>query len=107
MRDTKTAEVKKLIGEGFKMKMDETGNILVKRYGKSNVLVQNTLQNANDETVIGADIAKLPNHALQVGKSGKVSEQKIAWHFKRSSSTAFAIYMTTLSLDHYHVNTCT
>lgn len=76
MRDTKTAEVKKLIGEGFKMKMDETGNILVKRYGKSNVLVQNTLQNANDETVIGADIAKLPNHALQVGKSGKVSGTK-------------------------------
>ncbi|CAD7077099.1 unnamed protein product [Hermetia illucens] len=76
MRDTKTAEVKKLIGEGFKMKMDETGNILVKRYGKSNVLVQNTLQNANDETVIGADIAKLPNHALQVGKSGKLFDIK-------------------------------
>lgn len=76
MRDSKTADAKKHIGDGFKMKMDETGNILVKRYAKSNVFVQNTLQNANDETVIGADIAKLPNQALQVGKSGKLFDMR-------------------------------
>ena len=72
MRDAETKSAKRAIGEGFKIKMDDIGNILIKRYGKSNVYVQNTSM-ANEETVIGADVMQMPNMALSVGTSAKVS----------------------------------
>ena len=40
MRDPKTAEFKLQIGAGCKMKMDETGNILIKRFSERNVYVK-------------------------------------------------------------------
>ena len=37
MRDPKTEEFKNQIGQGCKVKMDETGNILIKRFSKATV----------------------------------------------------------------------
>lgn len=58
--------------QGVKIKMDDAGNILVRRYAKSNVFVKSTAPNANDETAIGAEILKLPNNALESEKIVKV-----------------------------------
>ena len=41
MRDPKTEEFKELIGHGTKVKMDESGNILLKRLSSSQVFVKN------------------------------------------------------------------
>ena len=41
MRDPKTEEFKELIGQGAKVKMDESGNILLKRLSSSQVFVKN------------------------------------------------------------------
>ena len=43
LRDPKTAEFKLQIGAGCKMKMDETGNILIKRFSERNVYVKVSL----------------------------------------------------------------
>ena len=72
MRDSEIKVIKKSIGDGFKIKMDDIGNVFVKRYGKSGVYVHNTGA-TNDETVIGGDILQLPNMALPTGTSAKVS----------------------------------
>lgn len=76
MRDPQTKDVKKAIGEGFKLKMDETGNILIKRYGKSNVYVHSTSKLSNEETVIGADILQLPQQAINIGTSAKLFDMR-------------------------------
>lgn len=64
MRDAKTDEAKRHIGEGAKVRMDEKGNIHIKRVTKSNIYVKNTA----DENGIGNDILKLPQGALEFGK---------------------------------------
>lgn len=56
--------------------MDDAGNILIRRYAKSNVYIKSTAPNANDETAIGAEILKLPNNALESEKIVKVKLQK-------------------------------
>lgn len=53
--------------------MDDAGNILIRRYAKSNVYVKSTASNLNEETSIGSDILKLPNQALESEKIVKVS----------------------------------
>lgn len=75
MRDAETKSAKKSIGDGFKIKMDDIGNILIKRYGKSNVYVQHTSM-ANEETVIGADVMQMPHMALSVGTSAKLFDMR-------------------------------
>ena len=62
MRDPKTEEFKKHIGAGCKLKMDDTGNILIKRLSKSAIYVKNTIE----ETAVSNDILKLPNGLLEV-----------------------------------------
>lgn len=52
--------------------MDDAGNILVRRYAKSNIYVKSTSSNVNEETAIGAEILKLPNNALESEKIVKV-----------------------------------
>lgn len=52
------------------MKMDDQGNILVKRVSKCNVYVKST--SAGEETSIGAEVLKLPNCALEPEKPVKV-----------------------------------
>nr|CAD7263481.1 unnamed protein product [Timema shepardi] len=55
---------------GVKVKMDDEGNILVKRVSKSNVYVKIT--SAGEETSIGNDILKLSNCALEIDKPVKI-----------------------------------
>ncbi|XP_037941736.1 nuclear transcription factor Y subunit gamma-like [Teleopsis dalmanni] len=62
--------------KGVKIKMDDAGNILVRRYAKSNVYVKSTASNASEETSIGADILKLPNQALESEKIVKLFDMK-------------------------------
>ena len=61
MRDQRTADMKSLIGQGCKVKMDGTGNILVKRLARSPVYVKNTIY---EENAVSNDILKLPNSGL-------------------------------------------
>ncbi|XP_030387556.1 uncharacterized protein LOC115634131 [Scaptodrosophila lebanonensis] len=76
MRDQKTEELKRVIGQGVKIKMDDAGNILVRRYAKSNVFVKSTANSPNEETSIGAEILKLPNQALESEKIVKLFDMK-------------------------------
>jgi len=69
MRDNKTEEAKRQIGEGAKVRMDDKGNIHIKRVSKSNIYVKNT----QDENAIGTDILKLPQGALEFSKGFLVS----------------------------------
>lgn len=64
--------------QGVKIKMDDAGNILIRRYSKANVYIKSTASAPNDETAIGADILKLPNQALESEKIVKVS----IWNFR-------------------------
>ncbi|KAL1464825.1 hypothetical protein WDU94_004438 [Cyamophila willieti] len=74
MRDPKTEELKKHIGLGIKVKMDDQGNILVKRVSKCNVYVKST--SMGEETSIGGDVLKLPNCALEPEKPVKLFDMK-------------------------------
>ena len=46
--------------QGCKIKMDESGNILIKRFCKSPIHVKNTIE----ENAVSNDILKLPNGGL-------------------------------------------
>lgn len=59
--------------QGVKIKMDDAGNILVRRYSKSNVYVKSTANASNEETAIGSEVLKAPNHSLEHDKVVKVS----------------------------------
>ncbi|XP_023320851.1 uncharacterized protein LOC111695678 [Eurytemora carolleeae] len=72
LRDPKTEEFKKQIGTGCKLKMDDTGNILVKRLSKSNIYVKNTIE----ENAVSNDILKLPNGQLEAEKPFKLFDMK-------------------------------
>ncbi|CAH0562502.1 unnamed protein product [Brassicogethes aeneus] len=74
MRDQKTEEFKRHIGHGVKIKMDDAGNILIKRVSKCNVYIKNTGQ--GDENAIGNEILKLPNCALEPEKPVKLFDMK-------------------------------
>lgn len=63
--------------------MDDAGNILIRRYAKSNVYIKSTASNANDETAIGAEILKLPNNALESEKIVKVLARIYIEYFNR------------------------
>ncbi|ENN74138.1 hypothetical protein D910_11550, partial [Dendroctonus ponderosae] len=74
MRDQKTEEFKRHIGHGVKIKMDDAGNILIKRVSKCNVYIKNTGQ--DEENAIGNDILKVPNNALDPEKPVKLFDMK-------------------------------
>ncbi|KAL7039258.1 hypothetical protein ACKWTF_009847 [Chironomus riparius] len=76
MRDHKTDELKRHIGQGVKIKMDDAGNILVRRYSKSNVYVKSTASAPNEETAIGSEVLKAPNHSLEMDKVVKIFDMK-------------------------------
>lgn len=76
MRDHKTDEVKRHVEQGVKIKMDDAGNILIRRYSKSNVYVKSTASQPNEETAIGADILKLPGQAIESEKIVKLFDMK-------------------------------
>ena len=58
--------------QGVKIKMDDAGNVLIRRYSKGNVYVKSTASQPNEETAIGNDIMKLPSQALELEKIVKV-----------------------------------
>eukprot|EP00088_Acartia_fossae_P053316 TRINITY_DN6057_c0_g1_i1.p1 TRINITY_DN6057_c0_g1~~TRINITY_DN6057_c0_g1_i1.p1 ORF type:complete len:426 (+),score=102.54 TRINITY_DN6057_c0_g1_i1:215-1492(+) len=73
MRDAKTEEVKRHIGQGCKIKMDDSGNILIKRIAKSNVFVKPL----TEENAVSADILKLPSATgLELDKPLKLFDMK-------------------------------
>jgi hypothetical protein len=62
--------------QGVKLKMDDGGNILIRRYGKSNVYIKSTSSATNEETAIGADVLKAPNQCLEIEKVYKVRSKE-------------------------------
>lgn len=65
--------------QGVKVKMDDQGNILVKKLSGKNVYVK-SVSNVGEETSIGADVLKLPNYCLETDKPVKVSELYASTH---------------------------
>lgn len=61
MRDPRTEDVKRHVGHGVKVKMDDQGNILIKRVSKAGVYVKMS----SDDNAISNDILKLPNCCLE------------------------------------------
>ncbi|XP_023328397.1 uncharacterized protein LOC111701371 [Eurytemora carolleeae] len=72
MRDVGTEEIIKQINQGFKLKMDDMGNILIKRLCKSQVYARQT----GDESALSNDILKLNNGLLEHDKPFKLFEMK-------------------------------
>jgi len=72
MRDTKTEEVKRHIGQGCKIKMDDSGNILIKRIAKANVYVKTP----TDENAVSNEILKVAGGALELDKPVKLFDMK-------------------------------
>lgn len=65
-----------IIFKGVKLKMDDAGNILIRRYARSNVYVKSTATGPKEETSISADVLKLPNQALEMEKVVKLFDMK-------------------------------
>jgi len=85
MRDQRTEEVKRTIGQGCKIKMDDSGNILIKRIAKTNVYVRSTDLSSSssspsagggDNSAISADILKLPDGQLESERPVKLFDMK-------------------------------
>lgn len=74
MRDQKTEELRRHIGHGVKIKMDDAGNILIKRISKCNVYIKSP--GPDDENAIGNEILKLPGCALEPEKPVKLFDMK-------------------------------
>jgi len=72
LRDHKVKEFKTQIGAGCKMKMGQTGDILVKRVGRGNIFVKNILE----ETAVSNEILKLPNGTLELDRALKLFDMK-------------------------------
>ncbi|XP_054157596.1 uncharacterized protein LOC128955942 [Oppia nitens] len=75
MRDPKTEELKRNIGLGVKVKMDDEGNVLVKRLSKTNVYVKGWTRDNDLDTSVSADIIKA-NGLLEIQKSVKLFDMK-------------------------------
>ena len=72
MRDPKTEEFKELIGHGAKVKMDESGNILLKRLSSSQVFVKNP----PDDSAVSNDVMKLPQGLVDIEKPFRVFDMR-------------------------------
>jgi len=72
MRDSKTEDILRHIGHGIKIKMDDSGNILIKRVSKNSVFVRATAE----ENAISNDVTKLFNGALELDKPLKLFDMK-------------------------------
>ena len=63
-----------LFKQGVKIKMDEDGNILIKRLSRANVYIKHT--GIDDESAISSDILKLPHKALEANKAFTLFDMK-------------------------------
>lgn len=87
MRDPKTDEAKRHINQGVKIKMDEQGNILIKRLCKSNVYIKATNQ---EDNAIGSEILRNPQGALEHEKPGKLFDMnKFQTNLSRETRRAY------------------
>lgn len=87
MKDRRTEEFKRHVGHGIKIKMDEAGNILLKRVSKCNIYVKNL---SLDENAIGNEILKLPHSALPSEKPLKLFDMvKFQNNLKRELRRAY------------------
>lgn len=77
LRDVKTEEVKRNIGLGIKVKMDQDGNIMIKRASKSNVYVKGwqSDDSDSDNTSVSSEIVKT-NGLIELQKSIKLFDMK-------------------------------
>lgn len=73
MRDPRTEELKKQVGHGVKIKMDEAGNIMIKRASKSNVYIKEISGGENNS--VSADIIR-NNGLLEYDKPVKLFDIK-------------------------------
>ncbi|XP_050738535.1 uncharacterized protein LOC127009478 isoform X2 [Eriocheir sinensis] len=64
MRDPRTEEIRRHIGHGVKVKMDDQGNILIKRVSKAGVYVKV----GSDDNAVSNEILKMPNYGLETDK---------------------------------------
>ena len=65
--------------QGCKIKMDDSGNILIKRIAKTNVYVKSTSANGStspEETAISNEVLKLANGGLESEKAVKLFDMK-------------------------------
>ena len=72
LRDFKVKEFKAQIGAGCKLKMGQSGDILVKRIGHGNIFVKNILE----ETAVSNEILKLPQGMLGINKGQTLFDMK-------------------------------
>ena len=72
MRDPKTEEFKEMIWQGAKVKMDESGNILLKRLSSSQVFVKNS----PEESSVSNDVMKLPQGLVDIEKPFRVFDMR-------------------------------
>ena len=75
MRDPKTEDIKRRIGLGVKVKMDDAGNVLIKRVDKTNVYVKGWLKDNDSTSSVSSEIIKA-NGLLELQKSVKLFDMK-------------------------------
>ena len=61
-----------ILSQGCKIKMDDSGNILIKRIAKANVLVKIP----DSENAVSNEIVKLPHGSLELDKPVKLFDMK-------------------------------
>ncbi|XP_008543153.1 uncharacterized protein LOC103568189 [Microplitis demolitor] len=87
MRDPKTEEAKRHINQGVKIKMDDQGNILIKRLCKSNVYIKTTHP---EDNAVGAEILRNSQGALEHEKPGKIFDMnKYQTNLSRETRRAY------------------
>jgi len=72
VRDPKTEQFKEHIGQGAKVKMDENGNILIKRLSKSGVYVKNSVE----ESAVSNDLLSLKDGLVDIEKPFRIFDMR-------------------------------
>uniref|UniRef100_A0A2L2YNW9 Dwarfin sma-2 n=3 Tax=Entelegynae TaxID=74971 RepID=A0A2L2YNW9_PARTP len=87
MRDPKTEEAKRHIGHGVKNKMDDAGNIIIKRASKSVAFVKNV--NGPEDSCLSSDVQRLQGQ-LELEKPVKMFDmKKFQQHISRELRRAY------------------
>lgn len=81
--------------------MDDSGNILVRRYSKSNIFVKGTGNSSNEDTSIGSEILKSPNQCLELEKVMKVS---FISYFKDACTVICRIFHQVFDMKKFQSN---
>jgi len=87
LRDSNTSAAIQALGLGLKLKMDDVGNVLVKRITRGAAV---SVKNTTEESAVSNDILKLPNGILNPDQPYKVFDMKkfqqnMSRELKRSS----------------------